>query len=123
MANEIEDRYSSKGLHGLSLHPGGIWTRLQRFIPKETMEQWKARPSVENVLKSTEQGAATSVLAAVGRGYEGKGRLHLEDCDMAGLTRMGRRDMQGMLLIRGRRRGCGRIHWGWLGWVVSNSYS
>ncbi|MCJ1396479.1 hypothetical protein MMC18_009369 [Xylographa bjoerkii] len=89
MANEIETRYGSKGLHGLSLHPGGIWTGLQKFIPEETMKQWKARPNVENILKSSEQGAATTVLAAVGKMYETKGRLFLEDCDTASLTENG----------------------------------
>ena len=89
MANEIENRYGAKGLHGLSLHPGGIWTGLQKFIPEETMKEWKARPNVENMLKSTEQGAATSVLAAVGKVYEGKGRLYLEDCDVTELTKTG----------------------------------
>ncbi len=89
MANEIENRYGAMGLHGLSLNPGGIWTGLQKFIPEETMKQWKARPNVDNMLKSTEQGAATSVLAAVGKVYERKGRLYLEDCDTAELTKSG----------------------------------
>ena len=89
MANEIETRYGSKGLHGLSLHPGGIWTGLQKFIPAETMKEWKARPNVENILKSPEQGAATTVLAAVGKMYENKGRLYLEDCDTAAATETG----------------------------------
>ncbi|KAL2349720.1 hypothetical protein BJ546DRAFT_866137 [Cryomyces antarcticus] len=83
MANEIENRYGAKGLHGLSLNPGGIWTGLQKYIPEETMEQLKSRPAVDNFMKSTEQGAATTVLAAVGKVYEGKGGLCLEDCDIA----------------------------------------
>jgi NAD(P)-dependent dehydrogenase (short-subunit alcohol dehydrogenase family) len=83
MANEVENRFGGQGLHGYSLHPGGIWTGLQKFIPAEMMAQWKARPNVENILKSMEQGAATSVLAAVGKDYEGKGRLYFEDCDLA----------------------------------------
>lgn len=89
MANEIENRYGSKGLHALALNPGGIWTGLQKFIPAETMKQWKTRPNVENMLKSTEQGAATSVLAAVAKIYEGRGRLYLEDCAIAGVTENG----------------------------------
>ncbi|MCJ1407361.1 peroxiredoxin 1 [Ptychographa xylographoides] len=89
MASEIETRYGSKGLHGLSLHPGGIWTGLQKFVPEETMKQWKARPNVDNILKSPEQGAATSVLAAVGKWFEGKGRLYLEDCDISQPTTNG----------------------------------
>lgn len=80
MADEIENRYGIEGLHNLSLHPGGIWTGLQKSIPAETMAEWKKRPNVDNILKRPEQGAATSVLAAVGKEYEGKGRLHLENC-------------------------------------------
>jgi NAD(P)-dependent dehydrogenase (short-subunit alcohol dehydrogenase family) len=89
MANEIENRFGSEGLHGYSLHPGGIWSGLQKYVPAETMAEWKARPGVENFIKSTEQGAATSVLAAVGREYEGKGRLYFEDCDLASPTENG----------------------------------
>ncbi|KAL3420735.1 WW domain-containing oxidoreductase [Phlyctema vagabunda] len=84
MANEIENLYSAKGLHGLSLHPGGIWTNLQVHVSEETMKQWKSNPDVDNFMKSTAQGAATTVLAAVGKDFEGKGRLYLEDCDVAG---------------------------------------
>jgi NAD(P)-dependent dehydrogenase (short-subunit alcohol dehydrogenase family) len=86
MTNEIENRYGSRGLHGLALHPGGIWTGLQKFISPEQMEQWKSRPNIDRILKSPEQGAAISVLAAVGKVFEGKGRLYLEDCDVAGPT-------------------------------------
>jgi len=35
------------------------------------------------VLKSVEQGAATTVIAAVGRQLEGKGGMCLEDCEEA----------------------------------------
>ncbi|KAH9213593.1 hypothetical protein DL95DRAFT_302078 [Leptodontidium sp. 2 PMI_412] len=80
MANEIESRYGSQGLHSLSLHPGGIWTSLQIHVPAEQMEQWKEAPGVEYLLKSEEQGAATSVLAAVGKDFEGVGRVYLADC-------------------------------------------
>jgi NAD(P)-dependent dehydrogenase (short-subunit alcohol dehydrogenase family) len=83
MANEIENRYGAKGLHGLSLHPGGIWTGLSKFLPEETINQWKSTPGVDMFMKSSEQGASTTVLAAVGNVYEGKGRLYLEDCDVA----------------------------------------
>lgn len=97
MANEIENRYGGKGLHGLSLNPGGIWTGLQKYIPEETMKEWKARPGVDKVLKSTEQGAATTVLAAVGKVYEGKGRLYLEDCDTAKPTVEGLETYEGYM--------------------------
>ncbi|KAG4428910.1 hypothetical protein IFR05_015606 [Cadophora sp. M221] len=80
MANEIENRYGSQGLHGLSLHPGGIWTNLQRHLSAEQIDQWKSTPKVDNMMKSEEQGAATSVLAAVGKDFEGVGGVYLADC-------------------------------------------
>jgi NAD(P)-dependent dehydrogenase (short-subunit alcohol dehydrogenase family) len=83
MASEIENRYGSKGLHGLALMPGGIWTGLQKYLPAEQVEEWKSQPQVRAFIKSLEQGAATTVLAAVGKEYEGKGRLYLNDCETA----------------------------------------
>lgn len=84
MANEIENRYSSKGLHGLSLHPGGIWTGLQKYVAPEKMAEWKSIPDVDKLVKSESQGAATSVIAAVGKGFEGRGRLYLSNCEEQG---------------------------------------
>jgi NAD(P)-dependent dehydrogenase (short-subunit alcohol dehydrogenase family) len=83
MANEIENLYGAKGLHGLSLMPGGIVTGLQKHMPAEQIEKFKNDPAVLAYLKSTEQGAATTVLAAVGKEYEGRGRLYLCDCETA----------------------------------------
>jgi NAD(P)-dependent dehydrogenase (short-subunit alcohol dehydrogenase family) len=85
MANHINTLYSSQGLHGISLHPGGIWTGLQKFVSEEQMADWMSKPNIEVIMKSTEQGAATSVLAAVGREYEGKGRIYMNDCTVAEL--------------------------------------
>ena len=36
MASEIENRYGAKGLHGISLHPGGIWTGQLFFVAEVT---------------------------------------------------------------------------------------
>lgn len=40
MANEIERRYGSKGLHGLSVMPGGIRTSLQEHVPDAVKASW-----------------------------------------------------------------------------------
>ncbi|KAK9802621.1 hypothetical protein WJX73_005824 [Symbiochloris irregularis] len=79
-ANEIERRFGSKGLHGLSLNPGGIWTPLQRHTP-ELKEQYGSVAQVQAYMKSPEQGAATSVYAALSKDWEGRGGKYLEDCD------------------------------------------
>jgi len=80
MTNSIERRYGSEGLHGLAVHPGGIWTELSRHLPKEQFEGMKKTPGLETYMKSPEQGAATTILAAIGKEYEGKGGVYLEDC-------------------------------------------
>lgn len=44
------------------------------------MNGYLEQPHIKNALKSTEQGAASIVLAAVGRDYEGVGGFYMEDC-------------------------------------------
>lgn len=82
MANEIERRYGHKGLHATSLHPGGIMTNISRNVSPEiiAMVLEELKKSGANVLKSAEQGAATTVLAAIGKEWENKGGRYLEDC-------------------------------------------
>lgn len=81
MANEIDRRYGSRGLHGFSLHPGGIATGLQIHMSKEQTAAFSADEKTRQYMKSIPQGAATSVYAAVSREWEGKGGRYLEDCD------------------------------------------
>lgn len=80
MANEIDRRYGSRGLHGFSLHPGGIATGLQIHMSKEQTAAFSADEKTRQYMKSIPQGAATSVYAAVSREWEGKGGRYLEDC-------------------------------------------
>jgi NAD(P)-dependent dehydrogenase (short-subunit alcohol dehydrogenase family) len=94
MANEIERLYggdssinsSNSGLgtiHGLSVHPGCIITNLQQHqlrTPEEREAFLQSNPVLQKVLKSTAQGAATQVWAAVAKVWEGKGAVYLEDC-------------------------------------------
>ena len=83
MANEIERRYGAKGLHGLSVMPGGIMTGLQVHIPDDVKEDWSKSEEVGNYMKSPEQGASTTIYAALSKDWEGKGGKYLEDCDVA----------------------------------------
>ena len=77
MANEIERRYGPKGLHALSVMPGGIMTGLQVHV----IDQLKAAlDAAKDHMKSPEQGAATTVYAALSKDWEGKGGRYLEDC-------------------------------------------
>ncbi|KAI1299560.1 short chain dehydrogenase [Xylaria venustula] len=83
MANYVDRNFGPRGLHALSLMPGGIITGLQKHVPEEVKKGWGEDPTVQNFLKSTEQGAATTVIAAVGKEWEGKGGKYLEDCRVA----------------------------------------
>ena len=80
MANEIERRYGERGLHGLSLMPGGIMTGLQVHVADQLAASLEA---AKNFMKSPEQGAATTVYAALSKEWEGKGGRYLEDCQEA----------------------------------------
>lgn len=77
MANEIERRYGARGLHGLSLHPGGIRTNLQQHVDDAVAADWNKDM---RIWRSTEQGAATTVYAAVSKEWEGKGGRYLANC-------------------------------------------
>ncbi|KAI0450041.1 short chain dehydrogenase [Xylaria acuta] len=80
MANYVDRNFGPRGLHALSLMPGGIMTNLQKYVPEDVKRGWHESPETVNFLKSTEQGAATTVVAAVGKEWEGKGGKYLEDC-------------------------------------------
>ncbi|MFC4454847.1 oxidoreductase [Deinococcus sonorensis] len=78
----LSARYGAQGVTANALHPGGIMTNLQRFLPREEQiamgwmdEQGQLNPG----FKTPEQGAATSIWAAVGPELEGVGGLYLED--------------------------------------------
>jgi hypothetical protein len=80
LATEIERRYSKEGIHGLAVHPGFIHTDLERHIEDTPQgKQFMENPKALHIWKSSKQGAATIVLAAVGRRWEGRGGKYLED--------------------------------------------
>ncbi|KAI0407178.1 putative oxidoreductase,short chain dehydrogenase [Xylaria palmicola] len=84
LSNYVDRSFGSQGLHALSLMPGGILSNLQKYTPVEIRESWKTNPQVWNWMKSPEQGAATTLIAAVGKEWEGKGGKYLESCRVAG---------------------------------------
>lgn len=69
MASSITRHYGSQGLVGLSVHPGGIWTELGRHLEQEDLERFSSN-DLTKIFKSTEQGAATTVWAAVNPHFE-----------------------------------------------------
>ena len=83
MSNHIEREYGPKGIHALSLMPGGIATNLQIHMSQEVKDRFASDPNIVNFMKSTEQGAATTIYAALSKEWEGKGGKYLEDCQAA----------------------------------------
>ncbi|SPJ73841.1 related to reductases [Fusarium torulosum] len=80
MANEIERRYGASHLHATSVHPGIVHTGLTRHMPPDAFE---GMDHLWPVMKGTEQGAATTVWAAVGKDWEQEGGKYLVDCAVA----------------------------------------
>ena len=83
LANEIDRRYGSEGLHATSVHPGGIGTNISRHLGPEFVQYITSNEAIVKILKSLEQGAATTVVAAIGKEWENKGGKYLEDCEEA----------------------------------------
>ena len=82
LATEVERRYASRGLHAHAVHPGGIQTGLQVHVQDMVQEWFKGESTVKR-FKSVEQGAATTVWAAVAAEWEGRGGKYLENCSVA----------------------------------------
>ena len=59
-------------------------TGLMKHTSEQLMEQMKTDTATVNYLKSPEQGAATSVYAAVSKEWEGKGGKYLSNCEVMG---------------------------------------
>jgi NAD(P)-dependent dehydrogenase (short-subunit alcohol dehydrogenase family) len=82
-ANELERRYGSKGLHAWSVHPGGINTGLLVHLSEEDQKAIAYDPVLNQLMKSVEQGASSTVWAATAAALEGQGGKYIEDCQFA----------------------------------------
>jgi NAD(P)-dependent dehydrogenase (short-subunit alcohol dehydrogenase family) len=82
----VTARYRDDGIVANAVHPGGILTGLQKFLPIDEQRAmgWIDENGVVNErFKTVTQGAATSVWAAVGDELHNTGGLYLEDCSEA----------------------------------------
>ncbi|KAI0189077.1 hypothetical protein EV127DRAFT_496361 [Xylaria flabelliformis] len=86
IANEIERRYGPQGLHATSVNPGLVMSAMSETVSPEDAEKW-SDPAMFAILKSPEQGAATSVYAAISEEWKHKGGKYLSDCVEQGPTR------------------------------------
>lgn len=86
-ARQLDILGQASGIRSFSVHPGKIYTPLQRHMDMAEMQSlgWlDARGNlVDPTFKSPRQGAATTVWAATSLLLEGKGGLYCEDCDVA----------------------------------------
>ncbi|KAL4874320.1 NAD(P)-binding protein [Aspergillus karnatakaensis] len=89
-ANQLNRLYSSRGVHALSVHPGGIWSGLQRHLDaeSESVAAWKEDEELGRHMKSAAQGAATTVWGATAGVLEGVGGVYLAECKVARESRM-----------------------------------
>ncbi|MEZ5245534.1 MAG: SDR family NAD(P)-dependent oxidoreductase [Acidimicrobiales bacterium] len=88
----LEARYAAAGVRSNAVHPGMIMTDLARHMGAGDMEELGARASRRASsgaggglpsFKTVEQGAATSVFAAVDPSLEGIGGRYLDDVEFA----------------------------------------
>jgi NAD(P)-dependent dehydrogenase (short-subunit alcohol dehydrogenase family) len=93
-AVELDKRGQERGIRAFAVHPGGILTNLSRYMTDEDLRPYGVRrengvitiPDVTKLpqrFKTVEQGAATTIWAAVSPQLNGKGGLYCEDCDIA----------------------------------------
>lgn len=86
LAVRAADVLGAQGLAAFSLHPGGVFTGLLKHMSPDIgvalAERLQADFSDVRV-KTTQEGAATTVLAATDPGLRGRGMLYLEDCHVA----------------------------------------
>ncbi len=83
LALGVHGRHAGDGITANAVHPGGIMTGLQKFLPHEEMAAlgWlKPDGTPLDIFKTPAQGAATSVWAATAPELAGRGGLYLEDC-------------------------------------------
>ena len=82
----FHERFHDLGISANAVMPGGIMTPLQRHLPREEMIAfgWMDESGkLNDRFKTPEQGAATSVWAALAPELEGVGGLYLENCAQA----------------------------------------
>jgi NAD(P)-dependent dehydrogenase (short-subunit alcohol dehydrogenase family) len=83
LAVEATRRWADDGIVANALMPGGIMTNLQRHVSADVIEGWeKAQREGTVTFKTPEQGAATTLVAAVAPEFATGGH-YLEDCNEA----------------------------------------
>ena len=86
----LDRKWKQDGVRAFSVHPGGIFTPLQRHISLEDMVAlgWKnmdgsMSKTATKMFKSPEQGGASALWAALSPALDGMGGVYCEDCNIA----------------------------------------
>ncbi len=92
-ANALSRRLKDSGGLAFSVHPGGIFTPLQRHLPKEEMvmlgwinEDGSPSELAKQGFKTPEQGCSTTLWAATSELLDGMPGVYCEDCNIASPT-------------------------------------
>ena len=92
-ANALSRRLKETGGLAFSVHPGGIFTPLQRHLPKEEMvalgwidEEGHPTELAKAGFKTPEQGCSTTLWAATSPLLENKPGVYCEDCNIGAPT-------------------------------------
>ena len=95
-ANALSRRLRDAGGAAFSVHPGGIFTPLQRHLPQAEQialgwldENGEPSELAKAGFKTPEQGCSTTLWAATSPKLEGKPGVYCEDCDIAAPTEEG----------------------------------
>lgn len=92
-ANALARRLAETDGLAFAVHPGGIFTPLQRHLPEEEMvalgwldESGEPSELARQGFKTPEQGCSTTLWAATSPMLEGKPGVYCENCDIAPLA-------------------------------------
>ncbi|MCK0127526.1 oxidoreductase [Erythrobacter sp. F6033] len=95
-ANALSRRLKRSGGLAFSVHPGGIFTPLQRHLSIEEQvtlgwlnEDGSPSELAKSGFKTPEQGCSTTLWAATSDKLDGKPGVYCEDCDIAVPTELG----------------------------------
>jgi NAD(P)-dependent dehydrogenase (short-subunit alcohol dehydrogenase family) len=90
MAVELDRREKDNGIRSFAVHPGGIFTPLQRHLGNAEMAEFgwtdaDGNPSAvaAKLFKSPSQGCATSLWAATAESLNDMGGVYCEDCNIS----------------------------------------
>lgn len=92
-ANALSRRLADTGASAFAVHPGGIFTPLQRHLPQEEMvalgwldQNGEPTEMAKAGFKTPSQGCSTTLWAATSSLLNGKPGVYCEDCNIAAPT-------------------------------------